>query len=478
MQTLIESYLAGDNILITGGAGVGKSYWTKQLYNLENDKRVKRLTASTGIAALSIGGQTVHKFSGTGGYTAPQDTSKVCLGKPFRDAVHRIQNTAVLFLDEVSMSRSDFFELLNLVFSRARANSDFFGGMQIVLIGDFLQLPPVYLENEDVSDKYVFETAIFAEGNFKIFNLTDVKRQSDPVFISILNEMRFGRITDETIKLLAVEKHLKNPVWLVGTNREADTINLNELHKIEGEEFIIKSIFMYDSSTKEAHRKLLFKELVNDKRCPLEVKLKLGCRVMVTVNEKDADYVNGSQGVLVDYGYFLSIGLSQKYSLVEEWLQQEHGMERGYKYKVTKEQMDFIKANWETGRRFKNDKSKAEPSFTEYVVVKLDDGSKVFIKRHQQEIKDEMGDYEDQQLKLALCAYFPIQLAYAITVHKSQGMTLDEVYVDASRIGFAEGHVYVACSRARTLQGLQVMNLTKDKVKACSRAVAFYDCLV
>lgn len=469
-KELIKTYLSDDNMLITGGAGTGKSYWIRKLKELP-DKRIVYLTASTGIAAENIGGMTIHSYVGSQGYVSPRDASRVTNLKTFKDAVKRICGTRVLIIDEVSMIRADYFELLNLLLCRARGNAEPFGGIKIVLVGDFMQLPPVYSEHDDMEyGKYVFQTTAFEEGNFKIFNLKEVKRQDDPKFIQVLNDLRFGILSDDSLALLKKQRNLENPIYLSGLNREVEIINQEKLNQLNGESIKLKTYFSYHPDyVNEKNRTKYWQMMVNDYKVPEEVNLKYGARVLITKNDRNEEYVNGSTGVIKDYGKFIKN--TKKYEKCIEYLEDELGRERREYYKLTDEDIKYFKMHWD--RRFKN--GRGEFNARELCIIALDNGLTAYVERYETKLLQTPLDESDTQM-VAICSasYFPLKLGWAITSHKSQGMTLDEVDVDAQGF-FAEGMFYVSASRATSLEGLNIKNFDERKLLTCEIAKEFYE---
>lgn len=469
-KELVSTFLSGRNMLITGGAGVGKSFYTRLLTKLPEDTRIIYVTATTGVAAENVNGCTVHSYIGSQGYTDPKDAAKVTHLKTFKDAMRRIQGTSVLFIDEISMDRADHFELVNILLSRARANAEPFGGIQIVLCGDFLQLAPVYNDNDNLPyGKYVFETNAFKEGNFAVFNLTKVYRQADENFIRILNNVRFGSISNDDLALLQTQRKLDNPIYLLGTNREADRINELHLAQIEEDAFALKSYFTYNEDyTTAKERALLWMRLKKEFQVPEELEIKIGSRVVLTKNNADNNYVNGSTGTLIEYGRYIKS--SPKYERVVEYLEDELGRERREYYKLSNEEIEYFKLHWDRRFRIK----KGEFTTQELCIVALFNGQIAYVERADAEIKQSPLDtYDTNMVILAKASYFPIKFGWAITTHKSQGMTLDEVSIDAKGF-FAEGQFYVALSRCKTLEGVTIKNLDRSKILTCEIAKDFY----
>lgn len=488
MQALINLFLSDENMLITGGGGVGKSYWTKHLYNLENDPRRKVLTASTGIAALNINGQTIHRWAGLMGFTSLNDLKRIIYSRYFEKAQRRISNCDVLFIDEISMIRADMFDLLNVVCQKARENTRPFGGIKVVCVGDFLQLPPVYKE-DFVAQQFVFQTDTWDYAQFKTFQLTEVKRQDDLEFITALNDIRMGGCngkTNEFLKKRINVPELENPIKLLATNSLADKINEEELNKIDSPDIVIKSIFSYGPELSEEMRKFHYKQFLYEFNAVSELRFRTGCRVIITNNDSDGAYVNGSTGTFLKKVNVLKIGDSDKYIHLQESLDMgepifflpsdagemptNHEKFSYDTYFLSDEQVEFFSKYWD---RIKGN-NRGDFSAPECLMIKLDTGETVFVPKKSIDIKGEpITDVEEEGFVLSSYIQFPVKLAYAITIHKSQGMTLDRVEVDGDKI-FAEGQLYVALSRARSVEGLRIKNWQPWLIKANKLAVNFY----
>lgn len=433
---LYKAVLARKNILLTGGGGVGKTWHLNYLRKALKGARKFSMTASTGIASTHIDGMTIHSFSGIGGISKVEDVFRRINSRNWIEKAMMLRNTDILVIDEVSMLRSDFFKALDIACKKAKNNKKPFGGIQLVLVGDFLQLPPVvkHSEKEFMKNPWCFQTQVFQEAEFDIHNLKEVKRQDNPELIEALNEMRMGKVSDKTDKLfreLYKTEFPKGvvPVKLFATNKEVDKLNQEELEKIETE-----NVFRSNAIVKTLTSSY-FKEFTKETIIPLDLKLKQFCRVMILKNDTmDFKYVNGSMG------YFLGI-----------------------------EKRTFHNGKFEeTGDCLK---------------IKLDNGKIVFVGKgisaqtenpdYEPEFDHNGKEIETDEKYLGRMWQYPVRLGYAITAHKSQGMTLDYVEIDCRKF-FSAGQMYVACSRGKSLEGMRVINWDRHLVFADRTALQFY----
>jgi ATP-dependent DNA helicase PIF1 len=294
----ISSFKSGENVVIFGSAGSGKSYVIKEIYKLAKDmKKNIVLTATTGIAAYSISGSTIHSFMGFGRGVGVIDKiiDKI---KGNKDAKERIVSTDVLVIDEISMMSAKFLERLNIIFKTIRKSNKDFGGIQIILSGDLLQLSPIF---EIGSDKRMInESSLF--NKLKLIKLDKIYRQSDQTFIDLLARVRIGEHTESDIDILnsrLTETKIDDDIdiiHLVPTNKQMININSSKLDLLNTEECKFKASYLGD--------KELIKELKNqfDQRGLSELTLKVGAKVMLVKNLNVAEgLVNGSLGKIIEF---------------------------------------------------------------------------------------------------------------------------------------------------------------------------------
>jgi len=413
------------NILLTGGAGVGKSYNLRKVLEWADDNNLNvARTAMTGMASLQFDfGETIHRCTGIGVNTKKKQLKNIVNSYKFRNEKRwEIKAIELLIIDEVSMLRSDAFELLDALFQYVIGNSKPFGGVQVIFSGDFMQLPPIVkpYEKKEMSRPWVFQSPVFQELDFKIIYLKEIKRQDDEKFCLALNMVRAGAIND------AVDEYFFNtykhefpdgvePVNLLSTNNEVNTFNNKYLEKIGSK------LETYQAKITGINQKYK-DQIVRDCNAMETLEIKVGAQVMVLVNDVNYRYVNGSMG---EY-----LGLTETEIKI--------GM-----FKETVEAMRI--------RLFDSDEIVSIPINVWKIEKKENDKTRI----------------------LASFKQFPIKLGWAITVHKSQGMTLDYLQVDLTRC-FAEGMAYVALSRARNYEGLKIVNWRRNAIRCNKDAFEFY----
>jgi len=387
-QLALDGWKRGENIFITGQGGTGKTAVIKHLA----DPGV-RVTALTGCAAVLLGetATTLHSWAGIG-VGGGLDT---VLGN--KAAVSRWRSTERLIIDEVSMMSKELFELLDTIGKRVRRSSKLFGGIQLLVSGDFFQLPPVEGSFCFESPLWQEFTTIFFERNF---------RQSDPVYQTILSEIRRGTLSKTSFKALKARVVDGDGFTrIVPTRAKADKINTDEYAALTGEEIVFRTAVYRSSSLEESLQREL-DYLEKNIRAPKELSLKVGARVMCIVNLKDHDLCNGSQGVVVA----------------------------------------FVGGHPQV--RFKN--------------------ATVVMMPHMWSIKKQAAVGVKQ---------IPLMLAWAITIHKSQGATLDTAKIDVGSDIFECGQTYVALSRVRSLENLYLTHFDVSKIRLNPKVVQYYEAL-
>ena len=397
----------GENIFITGPAGTGKSFILSVLK--KHFKDYVTLTATTGIASGNIGGTTIHAWSGIQQLQIP--FPKI-LWECKRD---NILTCNLLVVDEVSMLSAFMLEYLDKLFKMVRKNNYPFGGIQVIFIGDFLQLPPVATSEEikiyPAKGQYCFESNVWNELNLKTIYLSKIYRQNDVKFCNILNNFRRGCLTHRDINEIKnryINPNLvENKLHLYSRKAQVDNYNKQQLDKIEAKEFYYEAQDKIDSKLAKNNKtkKILWKRLDNNIQAKEVIVLKKGCRVMLLKNYPEEDIYNGSCGTVVDI-----------------------------------------------------DESS--------VTVKFDNG-------YQSKFYKTIFDYYENETYIGTRFQIPFILAYAITIHKAQGLTLDEAVVDCAS-AFEHGQVYVALSRVKRLDNLYILGFNEHKVYADKKAQFFY----
>ena len=429
-QAAFDAIESGKSIFLTGPGGTGKSYLLNQL-SLRSTKNVS-LTAMTGCAALLLNSKakTLHSWAGVGLGTdmVPLLVSKI---RKSRRAALRWLKTDILVIDEVSMMTPDLFEKLDEVGRKVRRNELMpFGGLQIVLVGDFFQLPPISTES------FVFESPLWKKLRLETHELTEIVRQKDPIFQTILNEARHGELTKASVRLLRKRMNLDyksltvQPTMLFTRRVEVDQINARELKKLTTERHVFKATTLFNPSANTAGLTVTSPEvqaavmkLDGNAAYTPELVLAVGAQVMLLYNmNHEAGLVNGSRGVVVDF---------KKAELKDD-----------DKTKV------FIK----------NDET-LKP------VVEFKSGDRRIIDYNAWEVQDFPGVLRQQS---------PLKLAYAVTIHKAQGATLDCALIDVGDKTFEYGQAYVALSRCKDIESLYVHDLDAAAFRANPKVKEFY----
>lgn len=394
----------GNSLFFTGSAGTGKSFLVGRiatsLKKTHGENRVA-ITASTGSAAVNIGGTTIHSWAGIGiANTNAKELAEHVQSIP--KARNRIKNCRSLILDEVSMISDELFDKIEFVCryvkSRSKEPEDveqapWFGGIQVILVGDFLQLPPV-TTNEDVQElTYAFNSKAWKAGVKHTFVLRNPHRQADPAFVRLLDDARHGLFTEEMRTQLrkCVNRAVEFPVHLYSRRNDAANRNQRELDAIDSPNKTYKADDMYDSFLHKSRVEAIKRNWPADEI----VVLKKGARVLLLRNmDLERGLCNGSQGVIL-------------------------------------------------GFKPEDPKSSSSRYFPEVL----------FRNGQTRLIKQETFTVEEYGMIVAMRMQVPLTLAYALTIHKSQGMTLDAASCDIDNT-FANGQAYVAMSRTRKLDGL------------------------
>ena len=382
----IDVMMSGQNVFLTGEPGAGKTYTLNKFIEKaqEAGKRIA-ITASTGIAASHIGGTTIHSWSGLGiaDKVDDADLDQMSYKPQIRDRYLRCD---ILIIDEVSMLHGSRLDMVDRACRWIRISDKPFGGLQVILVGDMFQLPPVTRGSAETD--YVHHSAAWKSADLHPCYLTEQHRQgADDNLLEILRSMRQGGITPEQRKILESRTKLvadENITRLYTHNVDVDTMNNARLAKLDG----VQHPFYMTASGKDWQIDKLKRNLL----VPEKLRLKVGAEVMFVANDFEAGFVNGTRGRVVDF-------------------------------------------------------SRNCP------VVETTDGSTIVVEPHTWRLFNETGEYV-----LAEVAQTPLRLAWAVTIHKSQGMSLDAAEIDLSH-AFVPGMGYVALSRVRSLEGLHLKGL-------------------
>ena len=386
-----------NSLFVTGKAGTGKTTFIKGVQQLVKKKNFLVL-APTGIAAMNVGGQTIHSFFGLP-FEAIGPGTKLEVSQEKRDV---LKHTDTIIIDEASMVRCDWVDGIDRFLRSLMETHLPFGGKQVVFVGDLFQLPPVVkfssADYEMLCDMYGSGTPYFYKANvIKRMNLPKIEfqkvyRQKDLQFLDILDRMRLGENTNEDLDILNQQVSSNDKVGdfaviLTAYVKLADGINEKKLDDIDSEEFCYKGDV--DGNFR-----------IQDTPVPMELRLKVGAQVIFCRNDFGLGLVNGTIAKVVE-------------------LSDEH------------------------------------------IKVVLENGSEINVEKMRWEKRESVYNKETKKVETEITGSFtqyPLKLAWAITIHKSQGMTFDRMHFDLTRGTFAPGQAYVAISRMRSLDGLTLSN--------------------
>ena len=402
------------NVLVTGKAGTGKS--TLLALFVSRTRKKVAVLAPTGVAAVNVGGQTIHSF-----FHFRPDVTLGKIKKPWGEQKRLYEELDALVIDEASMVRADLFDCMDrsLRLSRGQKNMPF-GGVRIILFGDLYQLAPVVTGKEkamfagNYPSPYFFDSQAFAAADFELLELEKIYRQSDASFISLLNAIRNNSAGESELQLLNARKSVRPQssegglcVTLATTNQIADAINERELSSIRAQLHEFKARVKGDFGGEYFPAREL-------------LRVKEGAQVMLLNNDSGNRWVNGTVGVVTGF---------------------EHSVD-----------------GWT-------------------ICVRLQDGSDVKVAHHTWTVFEYFYDARKGALDsrtIGSFTQYPLNLAWAVTIHKSQGKTFDRVHVDIGSGTFTPGQLYVALSRCRTIGGISLEKpVQKKHIFADWRVVRF-----
>lgn len=385
-EKALEFLKSGRNIFLTGSAGTGKTYVLNQFIEHLKDAKIEvAVTASTGIAATHIMGSTIHSWVGMGikQRVTDKDLANLKKQKSIRD---KFNKTKVLIIDEISMLHREQLNSIHHILSYCMDSNAAFGGIQVILTGDFFQLPPIGEYGEQSKDKFAFMSKAWQFADFVVCYLTEQFRQTNNRLTEILEEIRSAKVSEDSKTALRLAKHTDFPAGIEPTmlythNKDVDYINQEHLKKLPGKSRFFKCKVKGEKKLTDLLKRSV---LTLD-----ETALKIGAKVMFVKNNPERDFINGTLGEVIDY---TSLG---------------------------------------------------------FPLVKTLDGTKITASYEEWTMTNENGQ--------AVASYqqVPLRLAWAITIHKSQGMTLDAAELDLSKT-FERGQGYVALSRLRNLERLRL----------------------
>ena len=406
----LEKFKNGDSLLILGAAGTGKSKLISEFvkYISTTNKNIY-ITATTGISSYSIQGITINSFMGIG---TGEDTVDILLKRlrfkrPIKD---RIYNTDILIIDEISMMSALLFEKINVIFQTIKKSKKPFGGIQLILTGDPLQLSPVPSSKSN-DNRLIIESDLFKDifNDSYIILKENFRQKNDTEFIEMLTRIRTCEHTEEDIikinsKLLKPNEIIENSIVIVSSNKKAQEINERNMNNIKNEETVFNAVYdkFGDKNTTdmlENEFKTQFRQRGID-----NLKLKVGCRVLLIKNlDVPRGLVNGSIGIVEEIG-------------------------------------------------------------TESVRVSFDNGITEMIKKCEWTL--EMNNSKVVSFQI------PLMLAYSLTVHKCQSISLDTAVLDLAD-AFCYHQIYVALSRLKTFEGLYIKSFNPLKIKVDTRMIDF-----
>lgn len=446
-SSALDILKTGQNVFLTGSAGSGKTYTLNQYINYLRARRVPvAVTASTGIAATHMNGTTIHSWSGIGIKDELSDRDLTNLSRK-QFLADRLKDTAVLIIDEISMLHAKQLNLVNQVLKHVRKNDAAFGGIQVVVAGDFFQLPPIGSKGESNREKFAFMSEAWLDAKFHICYLSEQHRQVSEAanggldLDDILNQIRRQEVTFEAIAALEAtfDQNVDiNRTRLYTHNLNVNKINDKELAALEGETMRFEATATGDSKLVETLKKTV--------RTQDELILKVGAKVMFIKNNTELGVSNGTMGELIG---FAAVKVDDSQNDSNALIDNEDGVDT---HNTTDSETDTAKSDKDNAKKDqKNPKSKKAVT-QKMPVVRLNSGREVIAEPEEWIIEDETGDVLASYLQVPLC------LAWAITIHKSQGMTLEAAEIDLSRT-FELGQGYVALSRLKSLAGLQLLGM-------------------
>lgn len=390
---------SGENIFLTGGAGSGKSYVIREFMK-KKDHQQMPILASTGAAAVLLGGRTFHSFFGLG---IMEGGAQATLQRTLqnKNVMKRIKKVEGVIIDEISMIPGEALMVAELLSQEARGSKLAWGGLRIIAVGDFGQLPPVakYGQKRD----WCFLNEVWKRSGFQVCELKLNQRIHNNEFLNVLDDIREGHLTEKVRNFLheRTKPHDEDHpgTRLFPRREQSESYNQKKLAEINETELIVDSIYLGEQKYIDI--------LGKSAPVPAQLKLKVGCRILFLKNDVQKRWVNGTRGILVHYE-------------------------------------------------------------ADHLVVRKDGGREVKVEKMSFSLLD-----ADAHVKASVIQ-FPVNLAYATTIHKSQGATLDELWCDLGAL-WEPGHAYVALSRLRDPAGLHIVRWSPRSIIIDPEVKRFYD---
>jgi len=403
-SSVFEKVREKSNILITGGAGVGKSYTVKLIVNYAKTNGINiGICALTGSAAVLINATTLHSFLGIG---LGKESVEYLVAKISKvpKTKKKLIAMKMLIIDEISMLNDELFSKISNIFKVLKNSDEPFGGIQVILVGDLFQLAPI-------EGNYCFLAPDWDESHFSTFLLrTNMRQRNDLKFREMLERLRWGRCSDDDFKVLCNLKKTVFPENIIPTrlysrNNDVDRINTAEYNKLLIKNPNTIQMTYHLTYPTNSSKNVATKNWVKSVKVSESITLCLDAQVMVTHNiDIEEGIINGTRGIIVDM-------------------------------------------------------SNAS------IKIKLVNGNIIDINYHK---------YVSDDNPLIECAFLPIKLAWAISIHKSQGMTIDALEIDLGDSIFANGQAYTALSRGRTMKSIKLVDVSKKSFKSSPAVIAFY----
>lgn len=377
----LEMLQSGENIFLTGGAGSGKSFVIKELTK-DLDPKIMPILASTGAAAVLLGGRTFHSFFGLGIMEGGTDATYARASKDAK-ILKRLAKVEGCIIDEISMIPGEALMIAEALAQKARGSKLPWGGMRIIAVGDFGQLPPVTRNN--AKRDWCFLNSVWKATGFQVCQLKHNQRVNDSEFLDILADIRQGQMNQKVADFLnaRTKPHDEDHpgTRLFPRREQSENYNQKRLNEIREDEMQSEAIYFGEEKFVASLKK----------SSPVQetLKLKTGCRVMFLKNDAQKRWVNGTRGLVVGFE-------------------------------------------------------------DQHLIIRKDYGREVKVEKMTFSLLDADGNVRASVIQ------YPLTLAYATTIHKSQGATLDELWCDLSAL-WEPGHAYVALSRLRDVSGLHIV---------------------